>query len=363
MAEVSNETAVKEIPLIRLLDLAYRRFGKSPSTIAPETMNDALDILFMMVNSWPNMGATLWSMEPFVMGYLPGMARNYLPKKVMDLVDDNMMHRTNVRAVGSFTSSAGGTVANAYDDDLDTSCNQATADGSFTFTATSAVKILSVGISSNGAATYTLRFDISDDGTTWTTIQTNVAKAFDDRVPGWIDVPDAREANYFRVTEIGGATLRIRELILVEKITEINVYRGNKDDYISLPNKSFSGYQVTTVWFDRQIPRPILWIWPTPQETSFVNALLVWVRNQVMDPGDYTMDGNQIKLNIPDRWLRPAYLHLAMELAKLMPDEEVQARVPSIENDYAKALADVQKEERDNAPSLLTPDISRYTRF
>lgn len=64
------------------------------------------------------------------MALLPDKYRYTLPDGAVDAL--NVLYRTLNRPDGAYTSSAGGTVANLYDGDIDTYTQQASANGSFT---------------------------------------------------------------------------------------------------------------------------------------------------------------------------------------------------------------------------------------
>lgn len=359
----SGVSGTMQVDITGLLEHAYRRCGKASAMISAEMSQAALNILFMMVNEWSNRNTLLWCNTLYVMGYVPGVFEYYLPAGTIDVLDNDINHRTNVRVSGSIVSSAGGTASYLNDGELDTSCTQVSANGNFYYDAGSGstVTIQTVGMVSNGTASYTLAFEISSDGVSWTTLQTAAAQSYVDRTPVWTDIAAPRAARFFRVRETGGATLNVRELMLVTSFTEIPVFRSNKDQYITLPNKSFLGTPVTQIWVDRQFPLVKLHTWPAPSD--FMASLSVWRRRQVMDPTDLTLStGQNMTLEIPDRWLRAAMLNLAAEIGSELPDVDPN-RLKMIKDDCAQAIALASAEERDNSPLYLTPDISRYTRF
>ena len=130
--------------------------------------------------------------------------------------------------------------------------------------------------------------------------------------------------------------------------------RLNRDDYTNLPNKNFTANQPYQFWFDRTIPVPKLYLWPTPN-TPFVQVT-VWYSRQVMDVGDLSGE-----LEIPQRWYEAVVMMLAHRLALSLPQVPLD-RVQYLEkmaNDYLNLA---ETEERDRSPIYFRPNIAVYTR-
>ena len=138
--------------------------------------------------------------------------------------------------------------------------------------------------------------------------------------------------------------------------TEIPLARMNRDDYTNLPNKYFQSNRPLQYWFDRQIPSPIMHMWPVPDISATVMQLVLWVQRYIMDVGSMTQN-----LEIPQRWYEAIVACLAAKLALEIVEVDPQM-IPMLDAKAAQALSIAQAEERDNSPMMISPNISMYTR-
>ena len=130
--------------------------------------------------------------------------------------------------------------------------------------------------------------------------------------------------------------------------------RLNRDDYTNLPNKNFTANQPFQFWFDRTIPQPTLYLWPTPSD-AFVQ-MTVWYNRQIEDVGALTDE-----LEIPQRWYLAVQSMLAHQMSLELPGVDLQ-RVQYLEQQAEKYLYQAEQEERDKSPIYWAPNISVYTR-
>ena len=130
----------------------------------------------------------------------------------------------------------------------------------------------------------------------------------------------------------------------------------NRDDYTNLPNKYFQSNRPLQYWFDRQIPNPIMHMWPVPNDGAVFSQLVLWVQRYIMDVGTMTQN-----LEIPQRWFEAIVAGLAAKLALEIIEVDPQL-IPMLDAKAAQALAIAQAEERDNSPMMIAPNISPYTR-
>jgi hypothetical protein len=204
------------------------------------------------------------------------------------------------------------------------------------------------------AASVPVALERSDDGIAWTTIQTeDVAAVAGEWV--WFDLESSIATLYFRVRATTGV-LSFSEVFLGNMPTEIPLARMNKDDYINLPNKTFQSNRTLQFWYDRQIPNPIMHMWPVPNEAAEYAQLVVYVQRYIMDVGTMTQE-----LEVPQRWYEAIVSMLASKLA--MEITEVNpALIPMLDQKAQVALYTAQAEERDNSPMMMAPNISMYTR-
>jgi hypothetical protein len=169
----------------------------------------------------------------------------------------------------------------------------------------------------------------------------------------WYDIDPGVTVQYYRMRETGGKTLAVREFYVGNNSTEIMMSRLNRDDYTNLPNKNFTSNQPFQFWFDRTIPQPKMYLWPTPSD-PFVQ-ITVWCSRQIQDVGAL-----QDSLEIPQRWYEAIVFMLSHRMALELPQVD-PTRIAYLEKMADKYLYEAEQEERDNSPIYLAPNISVYT--
>jgi hypothetical protein len=170
----------------------------------------------------------------------------------------------------------------------------------------------------------------------------------------WTDIDPGQSVQYYRVRISGGSTLALREFYVGNNSTEITMSRLNRDDYTNLPNKNFTANQPYQYWFNRTVPNPEIYLWPTPSN-PFVQ-MTVWYSKQVMNVGDLTNE-----LQIPQRWYLAVVNMLAHQMSMELPQVGLD-RVQYLEAQAEKTLALAEAEERDRSPIYFAPNIGVYTR-
>jgi hypothetical protein len=264
------------------------------------------------------------------------------------------------RPTGSYTTSAGGNVALVGDNDINTYCQQSSANGniSINFGTDNPIYAGSIGlmpfVAGGGSATWTLTLEYSTDNVTWNTLTSLGAVVVTDKQWIWTDIDPGQSVQYYRVRVSGGATLALREFYVGNNSREITMSRLNRDDYTNLPNKNFTANQPYQYWFNRTVPNPEIYLWPTPSD-PFVQ-MTVWYSKQVMNVGDLTNE-----LQIPQRWYLAVVNMLAHQMAMELPQVPMD-RITYLEAQGEKYLALAEAEERDRSPIYFAPAIGVYTR-
>lgn len=341
-----------------MIDHGARRCGKLAEELTSEQVVTSRQSLAFLLSNLINRGIQYWCIEKKVIGMTPDKYRYTLPDGAVDAL--NVLYRTMSRPVAAYTSSAGGTVANLYDGDVATYCQQTSANGSFTatFGVTNPIYAGSIGIlpyiAGGGSGTWALLLEYSTDGITYTTLQNLGDVAVTDNQWYWQDIDPGQSVGFYRVSISGGQTLALREWFIGNNSTEVMMSRLNRDDYTNLPNKNFPANQPFQFWFDRTIPNPTLYLWPTPNN-AFVQ-MTVWYSTQVMDVGALTNE-----LQIPQRWYEAVLMMLSHRMSLELPQVDL-ARITYLEKMADKYLIEAEQEERDNSPIYLQPNISGYTR-
>lgn len=341
-----------------LIDHGARRCGKLAEELTSEQLLSARESLGFVLTNLINIGIQYWAIKKEVIGLTPNKYIYSLPTGANDVL--NALYRTMQRPSGSYTSSAGGTVSNVADNDTSTYCQQSSANGniSVNFGTNNPVYAGSIGllpyVSGGGSATWSLTLEYSTDGATWSTLEDLGAVVVTDNQWIWTDIDPGQDVQYYRVRAYGGTTLALREFFVGNDSREITMSRLNRDDYTNLPNKNFTANQPYQFWFNRTVPNPEIYLWPTPSD-PFVQ-MTVWYSKQIMDVGDLTDE-----LQIPQRWYMAVVSMLAHQMSLELPQIDM-ARIQYLEQQAEKYLALAEVEERDKSPIYFAPNISVYTR-
>lgn len=341
-----------------LIDHGARRAGKLAEELTSEQIYASKQSLFYLLSNLSNIGINYWAIGQKVFGLKAEQFIYELPLGSIDVLNANYrtMERPTPNATGGYFSSAGGQVANAFDDDVDTKTVQTTPNGniSINYGDYNPVYAGSIGILPGVSGDFHILLEVSSDGTSWTLLDDTGITTWVDNEWLWYQIEPGANQQWYRMRETGGNTLQVREFYVGNMSREVPMARLNRDDYVSLPNKNFTANQPYQFWFNRTIPRPQITLWPAPSD-PFVQ-MVVWYSRQVMDVG--ALSG---QLEIPDRWYLAVQNMLAHQMAMELPGVDL-ARVQYLENQAEKYLNLAESEERDKSPIYLAPNISCYTR-
>ncbi|NDF75001.1 MAG: discoidin domain-containing protein [Betaproteobacteria bacterium] len=351
-----SDTYGQVYPVQVLIDHAARRCGKLAEELTSEQLVTAREALGFVMTNLINIGIQYWAIQKEVIGLTPDKYIYTLPVGSNDVL--NALYRTMNRPTGSYSSSAGGNAALAGDNDIDTYCQQTSANGNIAinFGTSNPIYAGSIGIlpfvSGGGSATWTLILEYSSDGTNWNTLDDIGTVVVTDNQWKWYDIDPGQSVQYYRIRASGGTILALREFYVGNNSREITMSRLNRDDYTNLPNKNFTANQPYQFWFNRTIPQPEIYLWPTPSN-PFVQ-MTVWYSKQIMDVGDLTDE-----LQIPQRWYMATLAMLSHQLALELPAVPLD-RVQYLESQAEKYLNQAEQEERDRSPIYFAPNLSVY---
>jgi hypothetical protein len=336
-----------------LIDHGARRCGKLAEELTSEQVLSARQSLYFLLSDLGNRGIQFWTITKLVIGLTPDKYIYELPKGSIDLW--NTLYRTMSRPSGSYTTSAGGTVANAYDGDVDTICTQTSTNGNIAvnYGTSNPIYIGSIGLLPASTGTWSIIYEYSIDGTTWKTLVDLGSVAVVDNEWIWTDIVAGQTVPYYRCRVYNGTTLSVRELYFGNNSLEVQMSSLNRDDYTNLPNKDFTANQPYQYWFNRQIPKPEIYIWPVPS-TAFVQ-MVCWYSRQIEDVGALTDE-----LEIPQRWYEAVQMMLAHKMSLELPQVAMD-RIGYLEKMAEKHLYIAEQEERDRSPIYWAPNISVYT--
>ena len=346
------------ITVQNLIDNGARRCGKLAEELTSEQVLSAKQSLFFLLSNLINQGIQYFAIKKYVYGLQPNKYEYLLPVGGNDVL--NALYRWMTRPTGGYTTSAGGVVANIYDGDIATYCQQTTANGNFVvnYGTNQPQYIGSIGfmpyVAGGGSATWNYAFQASTDGVTWTTLYTGTSVTVTDGQWIWEDIDPGANVQYYRFLATGGTTLAVRAWSLGVNSTEITMARLNRDDYTNLPNKNFTANQPFQFWLNRTIPQATITLWPTPSDAFY--QMTVWYSAQIEDVG--ALSG---QLAIPDRWMLAIQSMLAHQMSLELPAVDL-ARITYLENQAEKYFIMAEQEERDKSPIYFAPNIGVYTR-
>ena len=337
-----------------LIDHGARRCGKLAEELTSEQVLSARQSLYFLLSDLGNRGIQFWTITKKVIGLTPDNYIYDLPKGSIDLW--NTLYRTMNRPSGSYTTSAGGTVANAYDGDVDTICTQTSTNGniSVNYGTSNPIYIGSIGLLPASTGTWSIIYEYSLDNVTWSTLVDLGTITVVDNDWVWTDIVNGQTVPYYRIRAYNGTTLNLREWYLGNNSTEITMSRLNRDDFTNLPNKNFTANQPFQYWFNRTIPQSQITLWPTPQNAFY--QMTIWYSRQIMDVGDLYGE-----LEVPQRWYEAVVMMLSHRMAMELPGVDA-TRIQYLESQADKYLAMAEEEERDKSPIYFAPNISVYTR-
>ena len=345
-----------------LIDHAARRCGKLAEELTSEQLLTARESLGFTLTNLINIGIQYWAIKKEVIGLTPEKYIYTLPVGANDAL--NVLYRTMQRPTpnsgGGYTSSSGGVVGLAFDNNINTYTQQSAANGNIAinYGTDNAVYAGSIGVlpyvAGGGSATWTYTLEYSTDGITWNTLEDVGTTLVTDNQWQWYDIDPGQLVQYYRIRAYSGTTLALREFYVGNQSREIQMARLNRDDYTNLPNKNFTANQPYQFWFNRTVPQPEIYLWPVPNE-PFVQ-MVVWYSKQIMDVGDLTDE-----LQIPQRWYLATVGMLAHQLSMELPAVPME-RIKYLEDQAGKYLALAEAEERDRSPIYLAPNIACYTK-
>jgi len=354
----SGTVGTTVINVQQLIDHGARRCGKLAEELTSEQQVSARESLFFLLSRLINIGIQYWAINKKVIGLQANKYIYDLPLGSVDALNVlyRRLNRPTPNETGGYTTSAGGTIANAFDNDIDTICTQTSANGNIAvnFGTDNPIYAGSIGILPGVSGTFNVVIEYSIDGSTWSTLYNPGQTVWVDNEWLWYDIDPGQNVQYYRIRETGGNTLSVREFYVGNNSTEITMARLNRDDYTNLPNKNFTANQPFQFWVNRTIPQPQLYLWPVPSD-PFVQ-MTVWYSRQIQDVGAL-----QDELEIPQRWYEATVFMLAHRMALELPGVQGE-RISYLEKMADKYLFEAEQEERDKSPIYFAPSIGCYTR-
>jgi len=341
------------ISVQQLIDHGARRAGKLAEELTSEQILASKDSLYYLLSHLANQGIQYWCIVKNIVGLNANEYIYYLPVGTVDVLNSNYRTMTNV-TTGAYSSS--GTVANAFDGIGLSICQLTTGTGSIGVVpgAASPVYMATIGILPAISGSVGIQLQYSYDNTTWVTVNNPGIVTWTAGQWLYYDLDPSATAGFWRINQTSGSNMGVYQVQFGTAPTEIPLARMNRDDYVNLPNKNFLSTRPLQYWFDRNIPQPAMYLWPT--SNTIQPQIVAWCHRQIQDVGSL-----QGQLEIPQRWYLAIQNMLAHQMALELPAVD-PGRIAMIKQEATETWFQAEQEERDKSPIYFAPNISPYTR-
>ena len=332
----SGNIGVKTFNALKVVDHAFRRCRMPAQAITSEMQEYALDSLSFMLDELANIRTPAWCIEQQILPLYENNQIVTLPKGTIDVLNLNL----NVLQALSGTVTATNT--------------------SYLVNFTTATIVNFIGIKWSAAA-IPVTFQTSSDNVAWVTVGTSTSQDLSTNATAvagnitWTQINGALARQYFRIISTDGAsTISYTTITLGNMPQAIPLGVLNRDNYVNQSNLVFAG-RPSSFYYQRDIPQPVVNLWPAPNAASEKYQLVLWRHRQIMDT-----DNLQQQIEIPNRWLEAIINGLAARVCA----ETVSADASLIPTLEAKAAMSVQRAwdgDNDGSPIQINPGIGVYT--
>lgn len=335
----SGTVAQTQINVATLIDTAFRRAGKAPSTVSGELLGAAQNALYFLCAEMVNRGINLFCVRKSILNVRPRVAAYTQSVGTTDIL--NALYRTLTEPIG----------VQAFGTDfislsLDTPAYIQNVSGVF-----------------NQVGTTHLVLEYLTADNVWVKITDFGEMPVDVGADFAADIQRPVLAQYLRLRDISGSNIFPSAVRFRQIKDEINMAQLNRDDYANLPNKNGyndlpsggSNQRGLQFWHDKQIT-PVLYIWPTNNNAD--DQIVIYQHGQIEDVGELT---NQ--LAVPPRWYECIIFTLAARLClEIPPAELAPGRLEFINAQAAYYTEQAGRGESDGSSFRLMPRIGGYTR-
>ena len=345
----------------KVIASAFRRCRLMSGQITGEMTYLARQQLYLYLSELSNAAIPLWCIDKQILPMYQGSNTVVCPLGTIDVLE--LMIRDLQYQTGTVVSSDGGNATSIQSLTTTGSYTQTVPNGTLTVTLAGATNLTQFGLLPAASGNWTYSINVSPDGVNFTPIITGTYQAV---VAGqwlWWDQDSfassvagnlLQNVLAYQIVASGGTVLSVNQFLAANLPNEITMSLINRDDYYSLPNKSFQGRPVQ-FWLDKQFQQPVLRIWPAADAMSQFRQLILTRHRQIMDVGTLP----QI-IEVPQRWLNAIIDKLAAAVAIETPEVNpnlVSVLVQRGNESEAKAWS----RETDYSPSHFSPAIGVYT--
>jgi hypothetical protein len=312
---------------LKVLDHAFRRCRLPAQAITAEMQSYALESLRFMLNELANIKTPSWCIEKQVLPMYQNQPIVTLPVGTVEVL--NLNYRVLQLLDGTVTTGSTSYVVN--------------------FTTPTVVNTVGVKWS---AAAVPLTFQVSTNGGAWTTVGTQSTVAAAGNIT-WTDISGALPYQYFRFT--AASPISYDAVTLGNLPQEIPLGQLNRDSYVNQSNKVFPG-RPSSYYFQRDLPEPVVNLWPAPFSASEQAQLVLWRHRQIMDTQNLRQE-----VEIPDRWQEAIINGLAARVAAETPSVDMNL-IPVLEQKAAISQQRAWDGDNDGSPIQINPGIGAYTK-
>jgi hypothetical protein len=312
---------------LKVVDHAFRRCRLPAQAITGEMQSYALDSLYLMLSEMANIKTPSWCIEKLILPFYENQPLIPLPLGTVEVLNAN--YRTIQPVTGASVSTS----------------------TSYTVNFTTQTTVDTVGVEWSGAAV-SLTFQVSTNGTVWVTVGSSDVTASAGEIT-WTDISGALAYQYFRITSTG--TFNYAVITLGNLPQEIPMGVLNRDTYVAQSNKVFPG-RPNSYWFQRDIPEPVMHVWPAPFISAEQAQLIIWRHRQIMDTANLRQE-----VEVPQRWLQAIVDGLASKVAYETPAVDMNL-MPVLEQRAAVSLQRAWDGDNDGSPTFINPGIGAYTK-
>lgn len=311
---------------LKVIDHAFRRCRLPAQSITAEMHDYALDNLRFMLNELANIKTPSWCIEKLILPMYENQPIVTLPAGTVEVL--NLNYR-----VLQLLSGASVTTSTSY-----------------TVNFTTQTVVNTIGIKWSAAAV-PVTFQVSNDGIIWTTVGTSSAIAAAGDIT-WTDISGALAYTYFRITATSPLIFSV--ITLGNLPQEIPLGQLNRDSYVNQSNKVFPG-RPSNYYFQRDLPEPIVNLWPAPFSASEQAQLVLWRHRQIMDTENLRQE-----VEIPARWQEAIIDGLSARVAAETPQVDPQIMAVR-EQKAAMSMQRAWDGDNDGSPIQINPGIRAYT--
>lgn len=311
---------------LKVVDHAFRRCRLPAQLITAEMQTYALESLYLMLSEMANIKTPSWCIQKLILPMYENQPLVTLPAGTVEVL--NLNYRTLQLLSGVTVSTS----------------------TSYTVSFSSTTVVDTVGIKWSAAAV-PVTFQVSTNGVTWVTVGTSSATASAGEIT-WTDISGALAYLYFRITAT--SPLNYSSIVIGNLPQEIPLGQLNRDSYVNQSNKVFPG-RPSNYYFQRDLPEPIIDLWPAPFSAAEQAQLVLWRHRQIMDTENLQQD-----IEVPQRWLEAIVNGLAARVAAESPQVDINL-IPPLEQRAAASLQRAWDGDNDGSPIQINPGIRAYT--